>query len=117
MAHIPSETPISICLPTAAEKKAELKAKLKKISKIAFIVLLTLVMTLTQPPILIGGVILGLLFSKKIGKVFDRINSLWQKHHFKMIGVGILCAVIAAPVVFITTAALTGSYLGMRLTK
>ncbi len=117
MDQIASGTLIKVNPFNPEKRKAEVRAKIKKIVKVALIAILSIAMTLTQPPILITGIIAGIIFSKKIEKMFDRIGELWKKHHFKLIGVGVLCTIVAAPVVFIATAALTGSYLGMRLVK
>lgn len=89
-------------------------AILLKAVKVAAVAIATIALVFLQAPVLIAGFIIGMIFQPQARKAVDRIKNLWLTKPWEMVGVTILSTIIAGPVVIISSAFITGSYLGMR---
>lgn len=87
---------------------------LLKVVKVAALSIATIALVFLQAPVLIAGFIIGMIFQPQARKAVDRIKNLWLTKPWEMVGVTILSTIIAGPVVIISSAFITGSYLGMR---
>lgn len=95
-------------------EKISFRKKCEKIAKIAFSAFFILSIGIFQAPSTVAGFMIGVALTPLCRDMLLRVQRIWKKHPWEVIGAATLCSLVAFPIVFIATAIGTGAYLGVK---